>query len=78
MNAVIFKLILWIISMLYSNMSLKKFFSKRFTTLVARDLLPVTFFHMAVVIKKRDFYHLLKAFKIKLIHLSRRRCSVVT
>ena len=55
MNAVIFKLILWIISMLYSNMSLKKFFSKRFTTLVARDLLPVTFFHMAVVIKKEIF-----------------------
>ena len=65
MSAVIVKLIFWIISMLYSNMSLKKFFSKRFTTLVARDLLPVTFSHMAIVIKK-DVDHLLKALKIKL------------
>ena len=52
MGTVIVKLIFWIISMLYSNMSLKKFFSKRFTTLVARDLLPVTFSYMAIAIKK--------------------------
>ena len=50
-----------------SNVSLQSESSvKRLAALVARDLLPVTFSHMAIVIKK-DVDHLLKALKIKLI-----------